>query len=326
MLSRRALLGLLAGGCLVPPGLPALVAAAVPRGGQAPDFVGIDGWLNTATPITRSALRGRVVLVEFWTYSCINCRRTVPYLNRWQEEYGPHGFEVIGIHTPEFGFEHERPDVAAAVTALGIRFPVGQDNEYRSWQAWGNEAWPSFYLLDRAGRIVLLREGEGNARELEDAIRAQLGLSGAAPPGPGDDPDLARIGSPEVYFGAAHPTPQDPAQSPRWGEATYHFPPAGPALDRYQLDGTWTRKGESLTLRSSRGGLRIRFSAGKLHLVAAALPSATLSIRADGRAVRTVEIREPTLYTLFESPSYGEHRLDIEAEGAGLSLFNATFG
>jgi thiol-disulfide isomerase/thioredoxin len=326
MQSRRSFLGLLAGGCLAAPVLPAVVAAAEPGGGRAPDFVGIGGWLNTAAPVTLSGLRGRVVLVDFWTYSCINCRRTVPYLNRWQDDYAPRGFEVVGIHTPEFGFEHQRSDVAAVVAALGIRFPVGQDNDYRTWQAWGNEAWPAFYLLDRDGRIVLVREGEGNARELEAAIRAQLGLAGAEPKGPGDDPNLGRIGSPEVYFGATHPTPQDPAQTPRRGEAAYLFPARGPRLDQYQLDGAWARLGEALTFRSSHGSLRIRFSAAKLQLVASAAQPASLRVRVDGGAVGTMLIQEPTLYTLFDSKSYGDHLLELEADQPGLSIFSATFG
>jgi thiol-disulfide isomerase/thioredoxin len=293
----------------------------------APEFTGIDGWLNAAAPLTLAGLPGKVVLVDFWTYSCINCRRTVPYLNRWQAEYGAHGLQVVGIHSPEFGFEHMRHNVADAVREFGIRFPVGQDNDFRTWRAWGNEAWPAFYLLDRSGRVVLVREGEGHARELEAAIVALLGLTPSGSVAvPGDDPDLSQIGTSEIYFGALHPTPQDRFQRPRQGEAAYAFPAGGPRPGEYQLDGTWLRQGEALVLRSPRGGVRLHFSAAKLHLVAAAPQPATLRVAADTGASHAIEIERPTLYTLFESTSYGEHVLAFEAEAPGLSLFSATFG
>lgn len=325
MPSRRSVLQLLAVGSLMATALPAARGLAQP--GAAPEFAGIDTWLNTSEPLSLAGLRGKVVLVDFWTYSCINCRRTVPYLNRWQAEYGAKGLQVVGIHTPEFGFEHMRRNVMASVTEFGIRFPVGQDNEFRTWRAWNNRAWPAFYLLDRNGRIVLVREGEGHAHELESAIRALLGLaSSAAASAIGDDPDLSRIGTAEIYFGAIHPTPQDRTQHPKRGEAAYSFPPRGPALGEYQLDGTWLREGEALVLRSARGGVRVRFSAAKFHLVAAAQEAGTLRVTVDGAAAPAVEVGPPTLYTLVDGTAYGEHVLSMEADVPGLYLFSATFG
>ena len=295
---------------------------------QAPEFVGLDGWLNTPSPLSVAGLRGKVVLVDFWTYSCINCRRTVPYLNRWAAEYGPRGLQVIGIHTPEFRFEHARPNVAADVQALGIRFPVAQDNAFQTWKAWGNRAWPGFYLLDQEGRIVLMREGEGYAHEMEGAIRGLLGLTGdRRPRRSGDDPDLSRIGTPEIYFGAGHPSPQDRAQSPRRGLAEYTFRQApDPKVDTYALDGAWDRDMEPLVLRSPRGAMRMRFSAAKMHLVASADPPLTATVTVDGQPPKTIEIGRPTLYTLLDGEQPGEHRLTIEANAPGLTLFSATFG
>ncbi len=316
---RSLLVGLLAGTAAA--GLAASGRGATP----APEFVGLEGWLNTAEPLTLAGLRGKVVLVDFWTYSCINCRRTVPYLNRWQAEYSAAGLQVVGIHTPEFGFERARPNVEAAIREFGIRYPVGQDNAFRTWRAWSNRAWPAFYLLDREGRIVLLREGEGHARELESAIRGLLGLPGA-PAHRGDDPNLSAIRSPEIYFGSNYPTPQDRAQSPRRGEAAYAFAAAGPRLDQYQLDGTWAREEEALVLRSATGGLRIRFSAAKLHLVAGAPEPQSLTLRVDGGEPRRLQIDWPTLYTLLDGETYGEHLLELTAEAPGLALYSATFG
>jgi thiol-disulfide isomerase/thioredoxin len=306
---------------------PPIAGLAQSGGGRpAPEFVGLGGWINTNGPITLAEQRGHVVLVDFWTYSCINCRRTVPYLNRWQREYGPLGLRVIGIHTPEFEFERQRRNVEASTRAFGIEYPVGQDNAFQTWRAWHNEAWPAFYLVDRDGRIVLLREGEGHAQEMEAAIRSLLGL-GPGMMHKGDDPDLSRIATPEMYFGSAHRTPQDRAQLPRAGEAVYTFPETpGPRLNTYQLGGTWFREDEALVLRSSQGRLRMRFSAAKLHLVASASTPVTVGVRVDGGEAGSVQIDRPTLYTLLDGDTYGEHVVDVETDQAGLSLFSATFG
>ncbi len=321
MSNRRVILQSLAATLAAMAVLPATRAGASP----APEFVGLDDWLNTPAPLTLAALRGRVVLMDFWTYSCINCRRTVPYLNRWQAEYGAQGLQVIGIHTPEFGFERARINVTDAVRKLGIRFPVGQDNRSQTWAAWGNRAWPAFYLLDRDGRIVLQREGEGHAHEMESAIRALLGLPPAGST-KSDDPDLAPIATPEIYFGPIHSTPQDRIQHPRKDETTYTLPAAGPSNGVYQLDGSWAREGEALVLRSRRGRLRVRFSAAKFHLVASAPTTAAIRVTVDGGAEQAVTLDMPTLYTLFDSTTYSEHELVLEAETPGLSLYSATFG
>lgn len=326
MPSRRSLLHLLTAGSLAAVGLPAIGAIAQSSAPVAPEFTGIDDWINTSGPLSLAGLRGKVVLVDFWTYSCINCRRTVRYLNRWAAQYGKQGLQVVGIHTPEFGFERVRHNVADAVREFGIHYPVGQDNDFQTWRAWDNEAWPAFYLLDRSGRIILVREGEGHAHELEAAIRALLGLAPAFAPVPGDDPDLSGIRSPEIYFGAHHPTPQDPSQKPRQGEATYVLPADEPTSDEYQLDGTWLRQEDALLLRSPRGSVRLRFDAAKLHVVASAPEPAILRITADDGPTHTVDVGPPTLYTLFDSTTYGQHLLTLEVETRGLSLFSATFG
>jgi thiol-disulfide isomerase/thioredoxin len=300
------------------------VSAAAP----VPEFVGLDGWLNTGAALSIAGLQGKVVLLDFWTFSCINCRRTIPYLNRWQAEYGPHGLQVIGIHTPEFHFEHTRSNVAADVEALGIRYPVAQDNSFQTWNAWGTHAWPTFYLLDQQGRVVLKREGEGFAHEMEGAIRGLLGLAGQkATPHPADDPDLSRIGTPEIYFGGGHPSPQDRSQAPRDGLADYALLQApNPKLNTYALDGSWQRDMEPLILRSAHGAMRLRFAAAKMHLVASAPAPTLMQITIDNKPQAAIEISRPTLYTLFDSDVPGEHRLDIAVAEPGLTLFSATFG
>jgi hypothetical protein len=179
--------------------------------------------------------------------------------------------------------------------------------------------------VDRDGRVVLVYEGEDHAHEMEGAIRGLLGLSRTGKYGlPGDDPDLSRIGSPEMYFGSIHPTPQE---SPQLGEAEYSFvQSAPPRLNEYQLDGVWSREGEPLVLRSPRGALRLRYSAAKLHLVATAPKAVTVRIRVDGHEMPSVEISWPTLYTLVDGDISGEHLLELAADTPGLALFSATFG
>ena len=325
---RRKLLGsgLLLSGALAAGSLA--VMSGLAQSGQAePEFTGLDGWINSE-PISLAQSRGSVMLVNFWTYSCINSRRPMMYLKRWHTEYGPLGLRVIGIHTPEFAFEHVRSNVETYMRQEGIQFPVGLDNSYATWNAFQNEAWPAFYLVDRAGRVVLTWEGEDHAHEMERAIRGALGLKGPEPAAhPGDDPDLSRIGTPETYFGAQHPTPQDIRQSPRLGTAEYSFTQAsGPALNQYVLDGTWTREDERLVLVSAQGGLRFRFSAAKLYMVAAAPSTAPLRVRLDGEEQPQPKIGWPTLYTVVDGDTYGEHLLELEADTPGVTLFSSTFG
>ncbi len=268
------------------------------------------------------------MLVEFCTYTCINWRRTLPYVNRWHSQYGPQGLQIIGIHTPEFDFERVRGNVESAMGVLGVRYPIALDSEARTWRAWGNRAWPSFYLLDADGQVRQLREGEGHAQEIEGAIRALLDLPRAAAGAHAtDDADLSRIGTPEIYFGTAHPTPQDQAQSPQRGEATYAFTRSrGPSMNEYQLEGGWGRGAAALVLRSSRGRVRLCFSAAKLYLVAGAAQPALVRVSIDEGGDRTIEIGMPTLYTLLDGDDYGEHRLELDCATPGLSLFSATFG
>ncbi len=325
MPSRRSLLSCILAPAVLTGALGALDQASA--GPAGPEFVGIDGWLNTDGPLTIVGLRGKVVLVEFCTYTCIYWRRTLPYVNRWHSEYGPRNLQIIGVHTPEFEFERVRASVESAIGLLGITYPIAQDNEFRTWNAWSNQAWPTFYLLDREGQVRLVREGEGHSREIEDAVRTLLGLGPVAWRHRTDDADRSRIGTPEIHFGSVYPTPQDLAQSPRQGESIYVFSrPGGPRLNEYELNGSWMRGQEALVLRSPNGGLRIRFSAAKFYLVAGSPQPMPVRVRVDGRTERSVVIGSPTLYTLLEGDRYGEHLLELDATTPGLSLYSATFG
>lgn len=141
--------------------------------GPAPEFAGIERWLNSE-PLTMASMRGSVVLVDFWTYACINCQRALPHVVQWHERYKDRGLVVVGVHTPEYAFERSAQNVQAAIKRLGIQFPVAQDNRYATWRAYDNTYWPASYLIDRRGRIMLKHVGEGGYNETEAAIRALI--------------------------------------------------------------------------------------------------------------------------------------------------------
>lgn len=173
---RDLLLAALAGavaGVTAPAWAGGLSAAQLPDHGPAPEFAGIERWLQS-DPLTMRALRGRVVLIDFWTYACINCQRTLPWINRWAETYTPQGLTVVGVHTPEFPFERATPNVEAAMRRYGVRHPVAQDNRYATWKAYANQYWPAAYLVDAKGRIRYKHFGEGEYERTEAVIRALL--------------------------------------------------------------------------------------------------------------------------------------------------------
>lgn len=177
MQRRELLLAALAGavaGASVPAWASDEVSASqLPDFGAAPDFTGIERWLNS-DPLSMASLRGRVVLVDFWTYACINCQRTLPWINRWAEAYTPQGLTVVGVHTPEFPFERSTPNVEAAMRRHGVRHPVAQDNRFATWKAYANQYWPATYLVDAKGRIRYKHFGEGEYARTESVIRTLL--------------------------------------------------------------------------------------------------------------------------------------------------------
>src|SRR3954465_12436495 len=216
-------------------------------------------WINSE-PLTAEGLRGRVVAVDFWTYSCVNWLRTLPYLTAWHERYRDHGLVIVGVHAPEFGFEHDLENVRRAVAELGVDYPVVIDNDFDIWRSFGNRYWPALYLVDAEGRGGYHHFGEGASDETEDAIQQQLGrdepivrvearrLAEAA--------DWGTLGSPETYVGYARGEPRDP-------------PAAGRAPNPWALGGEWSVGGEAAVLEAAGGSIAFRFQARDLNLVLA---------------------------------------------------------
>jgi cytochrome c biogenesis protein CcdA/thiol-disulfide isomerase/thioredoxin len=284
--------------------------APLPVEGELPSLAGATGWLNSP-PLTRQALRGKVVLIDFWTYSCINCLRSLPYVHGWYDKYKDHGLVVIGVHAPEFAFEKEPANVARAVKELGVDYPVALDNDYAIWQGFNNQYWPAHYFIDAKGNIRAHHFGEGDYAQSEDILRqllteagyenlpgghVQPGARGAQAAGSGDEER-----SPETYVGYArseHFAGGSVAHDDAWD---YRAPATLPS-GQWSLDGRWTVRAEHA--QAERAGSRIvyRFRGRDLHLV--------LGPGADGKPVRF-------RITLDGKPPGDDHGMDVDADGYG---------
>jgi thiol-disulfide isomerase/thioredoxin len=232
-------------------------------------------WLNSP-PLTNEQLRGKVVLIDFWTYSCINCIRTLPYVNAWAEKYKGQGLVVIGVHAPEFAFEKKIDNVKQAIADFKIKYPVAIDNDYRIWRAFENSYWPAHYVIDAKGQLRYSHFGEGDYAETEKAIQDLLREAGRKmaagatikPDAKGAEaaPDLANIRSGETYIGyqqAAGFVSPEHLQADAAGD----YSVAGLRLNQWGLSGKWTVSADKATLDKADGGISYRFSARDLHLV-----------------------------------------------------------
>ena len=304
----------------------ASAGAGLPRLGPAPEFEGVTRWLNSP-PLSLGELRGRVVLIDFWTYTCINCIRTLPYLRAWDQRYRDRGLTIVGVHTPEFAFEKDEGNVRAAIERSRLRYPVAQDNDYDTWNAWGNRYWPAKYLIDASGQVRYTHFGEGDYDETEQAIRALLeeagtdGLGARAGAQPGEVPERA---TPETYLGAARA--ERWLEPPRPGVATYAGTHLALPPDHFALGGTWKVDQESA--EAVRGAtLKASVTGKSVYLVLGSRGNRprTVSVRLDGEPYRRVTVRRQRLYTLVRLPHTEQHELALEFE-PGVAGYAFTFG
>ena len=290
--------------------------------GIAPEFAEGSHWLNSK-PLNIKELKGKVVLVDFWTYSCINCLRTLPHITKWYNDYKDKGLVVIGVHAPEFPFEKETDNVQTAIQRFGIPYPVVQDNDYKTWNAYKNEYWPAEYLIDQNGTIIYEHSGEGEYDHMENAIRKVLGLNNTVPTENGQD--LSNIHSPEMYFNLHRLKYLSPDQSASEQSKKYSFP-KNLSLNNFAVEGLWKFDNENAELEKGPGKIRLHFSSGKLFMVAAAAKPITIKIIVDGKPQTDVTVQLSQLYTLFNSNDYKEHTIEIEIPEAGFQAFTFTFG
>ncbi len=317
--------------------------------GRLPDLGGAIGWLNS-DPLNRKSLRGKVVLVDIWTYSCINSLRQLPYMKSWAAKYKDAGLVVIGVHAPEFGFEKDRANVENAVRELKLTYPVAIDSNHAIWQAFNNEYWPADYFIDGQGRIRYHHFGEGEYVESERVIQELLKENGATgvnvspvslsadgvEASPSED-----VQSPETYVGYARTERfASPGRLAPDSRKTYSAP-ASPSLNQWGLSGPWNVGAESAALQAAPGKIMFRFHARDLHMVLGPARNGkpvrfrvTLDSGAPGNDCGldtapdgTGEVRDPRLYQLIRQKGQVKDRtFEIEFLDQGIQAFSFTFG
>lgn len=316
----------------------------------AKELAGIEGYINADEGLRLNDLIGKkVLLIDFWTYSCINCQRTLPYLRSWHEKYEDEGLEIIGVHTPEFSFEEKMENVQRAVAEWDIPYPVVLDNAYATWRAYGNRYWPQKYLIDIDGFIVYEHVGEGAYEETERQIQRALAerkqvlgeggsvSSGVANPADAEAVDFSRRMSPEIYFGSSLNSRLGGGEPYAEGIQRLSVP-ANPYRDIFYLDGSWEFHKEFAENKDPGGRIVLRFKAGKVFFVAGAAEETRIKVLLDGRPLSAhrgaqvnesseVRVREAGLYRIVEGlDGESEHTLELIVERPGLQAYTFTFG
>jgi cytochrome c biogenesis protein CcdA/thiol-disulfide isomerase/thioredoxin len=303
--------------------------SSLPDLGPAPDFTGTQRWFNSQ-PLSLAKLRGRVVLIDFWTYTCINCLRTLPYLEAWDRRYRDAGLTIVGVHAPEFGFEHDAGNVASAIKTNAIKYPVVQDNDLKTWDAWGNQYWPAEYLIDATGHVRETHFGEGDYDKSEAAIRSLLAERGATVGAtmakPRDVTPVGAAATPETYVGAAR-AQGFAGTPPTAGTKTYKLPGGALPLNAFALGGRWAIGDEPATA-VAHARLDATVKSRFVYLVLSP-PSAgkagAVDVRVDGGKARRITVDRQRLYTLASFGKTGRHAISLSF-APGTSAYAFTFG
>ncbi|OBI65248.1 cytochrome c biogenesis protein DipZ [Mycobacterium sp. E796] len=296
--------------------------------GPAPALTGITGWLNTpgGAPIDLASLRGKVVLIDFWAYSCINCQRAIPHAVGWYNRYRDDGLVVIGVHTPEYAFERVPANVASGAAALHITYPVALDNDYATWNGYQNLYWPAEYLIDANGAIRHTKFGEGDYDTTEQLIRDLLVAANPdvrlpAATNAVDDTPHGRL-TPETYLGAGKAVNYGGAGEYKPGTATFAYPAALPD-DRFALRGRWTLDDQGATADSDGATIRLNYTGKSVYAVVGG--TGTITVTRGGRTTATTIAGPPTLHQIASDDTAHRDQLDMQV-GKGLQVFSFTFG
>jgi thiol-disulfide isomerase/thioredoxin len=318
----------------------------------APELTNVKGYINSE-PITLADLRGKVILVDFWTYSCINCIRTIPYLNAWHEKYADEGLVIVGVHTPEFEFEKDYNNVKAAVEKFGIQYPILQDNEKAVWEAYENRYWPRKYLIDNGGYVRYDHIGEGSYAETEKVIQSLLtertvfiGANVTAidqsisNPQSSQSVNFDRINTPELYFGYKYSkAPFGNSEGYKPDQVVKYTIPDDTNIipNRIYLDGEWKNNADHMELQSDVGRIVLSYSAKAVNIVAGGNNS-ELHIFEDNSPLNSssrgmdvsedgiVKIDGQRLYNIIAQEDYGNNQIAIEVAGRGFQIYTFTFG
>jgi cytochrome c biogenesis protein CcdA/thiol-disulfide isomerase/thioredoxin len=305
-------------------------SASLPRLARAPNFTGIVSWLNTPgdKPLTLAQLRGKVVLVDFWTYSCINCQRSLPHVEGWYNDYKNSGFVVVGVHTPEFAFEHVLSNVRSEAASLGVDYPIALDNNYGTWFAYNNNSWPAEYLIDATGEIRAYSIGEGGYSTMESDIRDLLKADGVTHLPPRTDvanrTPTNEDQTQETYLGYSELNPQYFVGTPIANNKSVHYhAPSTVPLDSAAFNGDWTDHSQEATAGRA-ASLDLQFDASDVYLVMGG--TGTVAVSFDGRPLSTVHVDGiPKLYTLFSGSAIQSGQLSLSFS-PGVQAYDFTFG
>jgi thiol-disulfide isomerase/thioredoxin len=322
----------------------------LPVEGHLPSFDGATGWLSTE-PLTPQCLRGRVVLIDFWTYTCINWLRTAPYLRAWHAKYRDRGLTVIGVHTPEFGFEHDIDNVVARSSGFRVEYPIALDNDYGVWQAFANHFWPAVYIADAEGRIRYHHFGEGEYTMTEMVVQQLLleaGADGVDPSLVSVDPqgfevpaDWRTLRTPETYLAYGRSPGFASPELARFNELRAYPEPSRLALNEWALSGTWTLAAHAAVLDEPGGRIAFQFQARDVNLVmgpASRGTSVPFRVHLDGKAPGGAHgsdvddqgngtLDDQRLYQLIrQTGSVSERLVEIEFLDAGAEAYCFTFG
>jgi cytochrome c biogenesis protein CcdA/thiol-disulfide isomerase/thioredoxin len=321
------------------------IAHKLPNAGAAPDFTDTEDWFNTPgnRPLTLTALRGRVVLVDFWTYTCINCIRTLPYLKAWDATYRGQGLTIVGVETPEFAFERDASNVSDAIDQFGIKYPVVQDNEMGTWNAYGNQYWPADYLIDAKGQVRYATFGEGDYDKTETAIRALLAEAGHNVSGHSHPTDVivpSQEATPETYLGTARG--QGWVTGPvagvhNYGAGRVGGHPISLEVNDFAFSGTWNTAAQPVTAVAN-AGIDVEFQAKNVYLVLSSAGNIPRQVQVllDGHPIPAadagadvhngvVTVEGERLYTLASLPRNERHRLSLRF-APGVTGYAFTFG
>ena len=317
--------------------------ADLPYNAPAPPIQGISGWINSP-PLNLSQLRGKVVIIDFWTYSCINCIRTIPYLNAWYSRYGNDGLVIIGVSSPEFPFEHNYTNVENAVQRFGIKYPVALDNNFSTWTAYDNHYWPADYIIDKNGNVRYVTFGEGDYNQTEQVIRELLQDAGYTLPAnytnPPEPVNFSQIETPEIYLGysrAREPIGNSQGFSP--GLVVNYTPQQITQNNTVYFTGNWYNDPDGMIAAGNNSKLFLVYRAKNVNIVASGNYS-NITVRLDGsnlsqqylgqdvhlvggRAVAT--INSSRLYNVVAAPGYAWHEIEIDAS-PGFKIYTFTFG
>jgi len=299
----------------------------------APEFVGIKDWINSA-PLTMAGLRGKVVLVDFWTYSCINCVRTLPYITQWDAKYRDKGLVIIGVHSPEFEFEKKLDNVKAATEKYGIHYPVALDSNLQTWSNFNNRYWPAHYLIDKDGRVVYTHFGEGHYDVTENNIRALLGLGSekteAAEPSRG-----SFMQTPETYLGYQRGQNFASEEGVAHDAASHYSFPDALLLNQWALSGDWKVGGENIAVAKAGAALRLNFISRKVFLVLGTENGKPVHVRVllNGKPASSADVKSgdltverEALYELIDQGAAKNGILELQSDAPGLQAYAFTFG